>query len=248
MPFPSGRRALFLGAFVGGSVIYIYALCCPETGATRYIGKTKNIKTRLMAHISKAKTAVTNHHCAHWIRALLAKGLQPEIVVVAEIPLGGDWQSIEAEAIKTYRAAGYDLTNSTGGGDGFHDCSPELLKRRGQSRSLTLSDPIKRAAFATVTAAARANRTVRSKQSAGVKAAWQDHNKKARMLDGMHATEARSRRSEATRRRMHDPDIAKDHAAKMKALFRDPARRAQLLKAGAKRWAQYRARTQQQVS
>jgi predicted GIY-YIG superfamily endonuclease len=75
--------------------IFIYALVCPITGGTRYIGKTQIPDRRLNAHIAKARTGQTNHHCARWIRQLLAKDLRPTFEIIFEVPQDEEWQKHE---------------------------------------------------------------------------------------------------------------------------------------------------------
>lgn len=223
-------------------MIYIYALSDPRSGSIRYIGKTKNIRTRLAAHVSKAKAHHVDHHCARWIRGLLAENVTPRLSVLSELPPGADWQSAEAEAIATYRAMGHDLTNLTGGGDGFHDCQPDVLKRRGETRRKTLSDPVKRSEFVNRLLASKANPEVRDKTSASIRAAWGDADVRQRFLDGMRAPDAVERRSNATRQRMNDPHTYAQHCATSKALSETPAARQQLADARAKRWSDPSAR------
>lgn len=218
-------------------MIYIYALRCPETGVTRYIGKTTTPETRLKGHVLKAQSGRTNHHCAHWIRSLLAKGLRPEMVVVDQVPDGGDWKAAESKAIQAHRLVGCDLTNLTGGGEGFHDCPKELLIRRGLTRSKTLRDPVKRAEFIDRLNTSRNTSAVKAKQSRGVASAWKDPVKRARLLAGMRTPEAVARRAAATTRRMTDPEIAARHKAQVKERFQIPEHINQLNKARAIRWS-----------
>lgn len=242
-PFPSGLpRTSFVGASVGGRLIYIYTLSDPRSGSIRYIGKTKNIQARLNAHISKAKAHHVDHHCARWIRGLLAEGVTPHMSVLQELPSGADWQRAEADAITRHRAMGHELTNLTGGGDGFHDCPPEVLKRRGESRRRTLSDPEKRAEFVDRLAEARATPEVRAKKSASVKAAWGDPVKQRNILSGMRAPDAVQRRAIATLKRMNDPETYARHCAKSKEIAQSAAGLAQLAAARTKRWSDPEAR------
>lgn len=216
---------------------YIYALLCPESRAVRYIGKTKNVKTRLYFHIWKAKTSHLHNHCSNWIRSLLSRGLEPEMIVVSTVPVDEDWQSAEQAAIIEYRARGCDLTNGTAGGDGFHDMRPDVLAKRTASWRRALQDPIKRADFVRRTDACRYSPESRAKKSKSLRAAWGDAERKQNFLVGMRAPDAVARRSEATRRRMTDPLGAAEHQSRMKKLFEAPERREQIRQASAKRWS-----------
>lgn len=106
----------------------IYALRCPLSNAVRYIGKTKNPDLRLYRHMAAARKLHINHHCARWIRTLLARGMAPALEVLFVVPSDGDWQAEEIKWIANYRAAGHQLTNMTDGGDGVHEHHPDVLE------------------------------------------------------------------------------------------------------------------------
>lgn len=53
----------------------IYALCDPDTGDVRYIGKANCAQLRLKSHLRDARIRKTPVYC--WINELLAKGLCP---------------------------------------------------------------------------------------------------------------------------------------------------------------------------
>lgn len=184
---------------------YIYALRDPSTEETRYIGVTNDLDGRLKAHISRARSHQTNHHCANWIRQLLGKGMTPEIAVVTVVQPDQDWQRVEADAIASALSAGCRLTNMTGGGDGFHQPHPDLLKKRGESRRRFLSDPINLAEHTRLMREAQSRPEVRAKRSESMKAAWNNPKTKAKLLGGMNRQDSVERRAAATRARMADP-------------------------------------------
>lgn len=217
---------------------FIYSLHCPETRKPRYVGKCTNVKQRLAAHIAKAKGGHTNHHCAHWIRTLLDRGLRPTIHIVEEIPAGGDWQSAEAAAIKRFRDEGHDLTNLTGGGDGFADLPKDVLLRRGKSRSKWLADPVNKAKHLATCGASHSRPDAKENHSAGAKSAWADPVKREKMLAGMRTPEALARRSEASKRRQADPEFAARHREIMKRISSEPEGRERMRKARDIRWSQ----------
>lgn len=222
-------------------MIYIYALICPLSGEPRYIGKTQNPNTRLRAHVSKAKTGQTNHHCAHWIRQLQTQNMQPKLVVLFEVPEDEEWQRHEVRLIAEYKEKGYDLTNLTGGGGGFYKADPELLKRRGIARSKSLADPETKRRFIEAVKKGQTAEVI-EKRTASIASSWKDPAKRAAYLAGMAKPDATQRRAAATIKRMHDPATAAAHKQKMKDLFKDPARQEQLRQASLKRWAIYRER------
>ncbi len=228
-------------------MIYIYELVCPISGKPRYIGKTQNPETRLRAHLSKARTAQTKHHCAQWICQLLRDGLKPVLRIVFEVPESEAWQGHEIRIIEEYHKAGHELTNLTGGGGGFYKANPELLLRRGKTRSAQLADPETNKRFSE--ALKKGNTAeVCARKAKSVKAAWDDPIKRASYLAGMAAPDAVKRRSKATFRRMNDPDIAIAHKQKMRELYKDPIRLEQLRQAQLKRWAMYRERKARPVA
>lgn len=90
----------------------IYGLVDPRTNAIRYVGKTNRPRARLRAHIA----AVDRKPChkSAWIKSLLALEIEPTLVILEEIPPGGDWAARERDWI----AALPNLTNQTAGGEG----------------------------------------------------------------------------------------------------------------------------------
>lgn len=98
---------------------FIYALCQPDTGEIRYIGKSDNPKARLPRHIwySTKKQPLPMFHAACWIRSLVAEGKAPTLKVLREVPYD-ERKYWERRAIRVYRAVGFDLTNVAEGGEG----------------------------------------------------------------------------------------------------------------------------------
>jgi hypothetical protein len=228
-------------------VIHIYFLLCPFTGTIRYVGKTKvSLRHRLRRHITKAKSFQTNNHCATWIRSLLNRGAEPNIVSVEQLDEHADWAARESEMIRWAKSAGFDLTNATAGGDGFHEISPACMEKRVASRRKTMSDPGVKENFREAMRKGHGNLKAKQAHSAGAKKAWSNRNKKQAILDGMNDPAARQRRSEATRRRMQDPIGAAQHKQKMATLFQNPENREQLRQASLRRWALYRERKAQE--
>lgn len=101
-------------------IIYIYSLCDPITNKIRYIGQTKNIKNRFYKHIYDAKlNGFKNKRCA-WIKSLLNKNLKPILSIVDEVSID-NWMYWEKYWINEYKALGFDLVNSTDGGEGSYN-------------------------------------------------------------------------------------------------------------------------------
>lgn len=97
----------------------IYALCEPDTGEVRYIGKTAcGISRRLCEHISNSKRRLYNGHFFNWLNVLVAKGQKPKTLILETVLAGGDWAASERKWISHYREMGARLTNATEGGEG----------------------------------------------------------------------------------------------------------------------------------
>lgn len=97
---------------------FIYGLNDPETGECRYVGKADNPHDRLFGSTGHLKSChKKNHHCANWIKSLVARGLRPLLEILQEVPKT-EWELWERVWIKASREIGMDLTNITAGGEG----------------------------------------------------------------------------------------------------------------------------------
>lgn len=198
---------------------YIYALLCPQ-GEIRYIGKTTNPKARLAAHICKAKTRQTNHHAANWIRSLLNSGEKPAIEIVFEVPNGEPWEPYEVRLIEEFKSEGHRLTNSTGGGDGFFDVTPDVIAKRVAAAKITKAAPGYRERISAVMREVRSSPEYKKAASDMLTAAWKNEEKRNAMLKGMRQPEAVERRSAASSRRYDDPSYGAAHSERLKELHR----------------------------
>lgn len=104
----------------------IYALCCPDTGDIRYIGKAKDSQKRLKGHLRDAKARRTPVY--DWIQSLAKRGAIPALRVLAS---AFDWRACEKQLIAQYRADGVRLLNLADGGDEPY-CSPAHRKEHGR--------------------------------------------------------------------------------------------------------------------
>lgn len=218
-------------------MIYIYSLACPLTGDVRYIGKSKWPKARLAVHITRAKCVQTDHHCARWIRGLLNSGLKPVMEIIQTLSPDDDWQQAERDAIRRFRDQGCDLTNLTGGGDGFHDVAPEILLKRGASLKRTLATPEAKAGLVARAKEISSRPEIREARSAQTSAAWRDPVKAAAILAGMNDPDVIRRQSEATSLRHADPEFNAAHIAKMREVTNTPEMKEVASQRSLKVWA-----------
>lgn len=95
---------------------FIYALCDPDTGRVRYVGKADYPKRRFSGHLSESKKDSSEK--ALWIRDLISCGLSPGLEILDEVPKI-EWEFWEREYIKVFRMLGFSLLNAQEGGGGL---------------------------------------------------------------------------------------------------------------------------------
>jgi len=98
------------------NICFIYVLKCPITLEIKYVGKADNVNKRLRNHINRARRGEVGWK-NNWIRQLLKQNLEPIIEILKEVPKN-NWQEYEIKYIAEFRKLGYNLTNSTDGGEG----------------------------------------------------------------------------------------------------------------------------------
>lgn len=195
----------------------VYGLVDPRTGDLRYVGKSsigmKRPREHQIACGRKAKT-----HNAKWLRELWADGERvPMVLVLEECDSDAQVLAREIVLIALFREAGFNLTNITDGGDGVsgHKMSPET-----RARMSALWTPERRA-----------------KQSAALKARYEDPEARARtgaaVSKAKSTPEGRARASAAGARVLAD----KDNVAKLVASrWADPAAREKQSELSKKMW------------
>jgi GIY-YIG catalytic domain len=114
----------------------IYALCEPETGEVRYIGKTRNLRKRQLQHLRPSSLERRSRRSS-WLKNLLARGLQPMVCILQEVPVEQE-DELERWWIAVYRPNGR-LTNETDGGDGVTNPPAEVRALIG-NRRITAAD------------------------------------------------------------------------------------------------------------
>ena len=106
---------------------YIYGLVEPHDGRIRYVGRADNPQRRYQRHLQRLNG---HSHKVNWIKHLLSLGLRPSLVYLAKVPKS-HWAEAEQFQIAFFRERGFDLTNSTDGGDGRigHKMSEEAKRK-----------------------------------------------------------------------------------------------------------------------
>lgn len=97
-------------------MIYIYALCEPNTEIIRYVGQTNNMNKRLYQHIYEAKSIEAKSYKNNWIRKLLRNEEIPEMILLDEVEEteSNYWEGYWIEQCKVW---GFKLSNSILEGD-----------------------------------------------------------------------------------------------------------------------------------
>lgn len=121
-------------------VNHIYALIDPRTNEIRYVGKSSNVRKRLVSHIYKARhTPLENK--SKWINDVIDNNLFP-IVRILETCFGESWRQAEIYWIDSLRKSCCNLLNLDSGGGGFHDIrelTRDILSKNTSKRMATLS-------------------------------------------------------------------------------------------------------------
>jgi hypothetical protein len=131
-------------------MIIIYALCEPDTGEVRYVGKAKDLKKRIKWH---KKEKGSTRKC-RWLQSLASRGLEPLAVVLAEVS-DGSWRDCERAWIAYYRQLGCDLCNHTDGGDGLNNPDQETRSKISAITKSRMSCPAIRAKIFTAERASK---------------------------------------------------------------------------------------------
>jgi group I intron endonuclease len=96
--------------------VYIYTLSCPIRNEIMYIGKTINLKERLIAHYKEKKC---NKSKIEWVVNLREKGLKPIMEVLDEV-YEHNWSISEKYWISQFKSWGFNLLNISEGGEGIN--------------------------------------------------------------------------------------------------------------------------------
>lgn len=115
----------------------IYGLVDPRTEEVRYIGKSSRGMTRPWLHLCPSNLRGESHK-ERWIRAVMADGLKPKIVVLQRCASVDELDAAEEQVITDFRSRGAALTNATPGGKGKPlGCASSEETRKKISAALT---------------------------------------------------------------------------------------------------------------
>lgn len=92
-------------------MIEIYALCDPESGEVRYVGKAQNAKERHKRHLNERHLG---RPVNNWVKSLLSNGKIPTFKILAYCP-PEKWEQEERYWIAEYRKKGNLLNLADGG-------------------------------------------------------------------------------------------------------------------------------------
>jgi hypothetical protein len=119
------------------AVTKIYTLSDPFTDKVRYVGRTKEPKARLNGHIRESKKSNKTRK-QRWIKSVLKKGGTPIMHIIDEIE-SEKYQELEMFYISFFKQLGFDLTNSTEGGDGSIGC-PSSEKQKNKLKEIMVGN------------------------------------------------------------------------------------------------------------
>lgn len=207
--------------------IYIYHLCCPDTGEVRYIGKSNSPKHRLTRHLQASKNP--QNYAQRWIATLLRAGKKPLLEIAKELSPEENWQEVERSAIAEGFSKGLRLTNTSAGGEGVLIVDPEVEARRIANTTAAWRCP-----------ELRAKQSIRSKASGNTPEAlearrkrmvekWKDPEYAAlnarRVSEAYSTPEARKAQSQRTLEANKNPEVAAARAAGIKAAWAEPGKK-----------------------
>jgi GIY-YIG catalytic domain len=109
-------------------VMFIYALCDPQSGEIRYIGKADDVAKRLKGHLRERRRDFPLYR---WIAKLRRRGGVPAVVVLEECS-PDSWQPAERQWIRECRQRGVRLLNVANGGD-EPICSIQTRRENGRA-------------------------------------------------------------------------------------------------------------------
>ena len=127
--------------------IFVYGLFDPVTDELRYIGKTSRGECRIKEHFFKSVWGTKKTHKEKWIAKHVEAGLEPHHAILSYCVDEEADNAKEIELIAHYREQGFNLTNSTVGGEGVigHTFSEASKMQMSESAKKHRKDPTYRA-------------------------------------------------------------------------------------------------------
>lgn len=108
----------------------IYALCEPDCGTVRYVGKTvRSPKVRRREHIREAVQRERQSQVHRWVRGLVGRGTGPALWVLEEGVSEPDLFMREVHWIAAFKSWGTEMLNYTNGGNGASQLSQQRIRR-----------------------------------------------------------------------------------------------------------------------
>lgn len=112
---------------------HIYALVDPRSLVVRYVGQSTDPLKRLSLHLAPRSLKVENAR-NRWLRELLSLSLRP-ICVILQTPAPERWADAERAWIVQGRMIGWELVNTSDGGEGVLEVTPETYIAQAQERA-----------------------------------------------------------------------------------------------------------------
>lgn len=197
--------------------VFIYALNCPITGRTRYVGKANNPEKRFLTHLCYTK----KNRRGNWIQSLLDKGQKPLLEILDEVDVS-HWPQWEVAYIQFFRDEGFDLVNGNAGGEGGIDPAPEARAKMRAARLGTKASDATRAKLSIISY----NMPDEQRAKLSVTQTGKKHTPEARAkisaagLGRKHTLEARARMS-IVQKGENNPRFGKKASLETRAKMRD---------------------------
>lgn len=86
---------------------HVYYLIDPRTNEVKYVGKTKNPKSRYKQHITKLDKTMTPKK--RWLLELRSKGLQPKMIIAQTV--NGDGRQEEQYHLNKHKGTALNIHN-----------------------------------------------------------------------------------------------------------------------------------------
>jgi len=207
---------------------FIYTLSDPAyPERIRYVGCSVDPVARLRQHCrDAARATATRTHKTSWLRSVLAAGRKPTVCVVSEVAVAA-WQDAERAYIAHCRNAGCRLTNSTSGGDGVIDLSPDALARRSEAVRRAWTDPVMKLRQADACKRFANTDEGRAAQRDRVAARWASPDARVRQREALRRAHREGRKADMTK-----PGYRAQRSKIAKRLWADSAYRAKAVAAG----------------